>query len=864
MSIKDVIPKGLVLFAHASDIFFDNNKFYLYDYSENKKNIELLDNKLTVYKNNFKKIDDEFGVFPNNKYFPIICDDTQPSQLNPDYVEWKDNKSFSLKDKFTYLIQFRLVNYSDADLKLRFYIYGFNKFNPIKEVPKDKTKENTEDYMSKHSFLYPTDENNHFIEFDLNKMIFNKASDKLKDNFDDLITLALIYDGNYKFTIERVYDKNSHLTTQQSHEFDLLTINEFKKYENSRMRFKLSDTKINSSIYINELLMYNRILSNDELIYLGNLKDHNSFYYRITKTRNELEEVNCEYTKYYTFPKINKADYKFNTYRTDRERFFINKLYNNTGTTKNFGKDMLVFTLEDFERFSRNNFNIDVIVDGCYIDEVINDVYHQYEVEYNLASARVYIDQSLINDYSTVEFAVRKTRASRNLVYKIVNKDDNQLPIIEDCQVYKIDKHKLDKPFYNINEEITVVLKRKDEPYRKPLHNNIHYKTQNSAYGWNIDVIFFITLNEGDEIWISSKDCYENYTISSSDVDDMNTYKMIIDTTKFINNGSNPYELKPETTYSSKISLFNLVYPLVFKENLLKGSEDIGFIRHKDEVIPYFANWTNEYRIKMNNHFMTVDDFFVMNLSHLKEVPPIIYFGKNLIQNKKMEVEKLNFSYNKEINYSLVFDKINKYGIINISELRLPASTKYLEVIINGRKIPQCDIEVITYDIIRIHNLVSNVKVRVRAVLQDSEGIMDILDYYRRYWKGNSWENNSWSNIEDDGSKSTDQLIKDNTPWESFEDWLDDYVKDNNLTEEVIDEKDNESPFFTEDKLIDEDKFNELEWEEIFGNGGYNDIDANLNYQEFHKDFHVNSNFEFTYTDKDTVVDANNEGYISI
>lgn len=194
-------------------------------------------------------------------------------------------------------------------------------------------------------------------------------------------------------------------------------------------------------------------------------------------------------------------------------------------------------------------------------------------------------------------------------------------------------------------------------------------------------------------------------------------------------------------------------------ESIRFTNVDGTYMEENDLLIPVYSSYSH---YKINDEGKKVFDYEDNYIPYINNSEPIIskndrelIFGKdytftNPETNKQLTTSYVIFKtqpgHNDEIriqfnstktNILLVgYDDLNienRYGLLYLSELPYPVSTEYMNIYINGEKVSEYDVDILSDKLIRVHHItrpIRSVLITTNSQYKDSE-ILDYIDLYK-------------------------------------------------------------------------------------------------------------------------------------
>jgi hypothetical protein len=388
-----------------------------------------------------------------------------------------------------------------------------------------------------------------------------------------------------------------------------------------------------------------------------------------------------------------------NPYKVIKKKFekiddhVYDSYYDHTGTNRVFSEPMVLYTLEDFDLYGEDSYELQVYIKGEKASEG-----KDYQYFNNLGACRVYIRKSLLSDSCVVEFLV-------NTIYKNYDENGNA----------KYFNHSFD--IGNINADGNYVFEMRRESIGRRLSNvsdvSVFYRYKDYPYFRPVRVGGFKVEENGDNVLrVTVKDIYKfKGEIGEVLVGNKNTHVV----RKFTTPISYP-ELNDYFLSNDFLPLFD------------RTADNVPVIpfNRTEEIEVYFG------RRKMARNY----DYRVVWNEYNPNIPPVILFTGRLHGNKELEIRIAHTPYNDSVSDYIVGSSVDKSGVVKIDDFRVPMSNEYLDVRLNGLKIPNKNIERVDNSIIKINHVKDIEKTRrieISALLRNSDRNKELVQKLKEY-----------------------------------------------------------------------------------------------------------------------------------
>lgn len=193
-------------------------------------------------------------------------------------------------------------------------------------------------------------------------------------------------------------------------------------------------------------------------------------------------------------------------------------------------------------------------------------------------------------------------------------------------------------------------------------------------------------------------------------------------------------------------------------ESIRFDNTDGSYMEENDLLIPVYSSHTV---YKTDEHGRRVVDYIDDYIPYINNSEPIVtknrrelIFGKdytftNPEKNKQLCTSFIIFKTQTEHNDEIIvqfnsnktnilivgYDDLeidNRFGLIYLSELRYPVSTEYMNIYINGMKVSDYDVDILSDKLIRVHNItrpIRSILITTNSIYKDSE-LQDYIDLY--------------------------------------------------------------------------------------------------------------------------------------
>ena len=177
----------------------------------------------------------------------------------------------------------------------------------------------------------------------------------------------------------------------------------------------------------------------------------------------------------------------------------------------------------------------------------------------------------------------------------------------------------------------------------------------------------------------------------------------------------------------------DLLIPVYNSYTVYKTDDDGNkVIDYVDDYIPYINN-SEPIITKNKRELIFGKDYTFVNPEKNNQLcTSYIIFKTQTEHNDEIVVQ---FNSNKTNILIVGYDDLdidNRFGLVYLSELKYPVSTEYMNIYVNGLKVSEYDVDILSDKLIRVHNInrpIRSILITTNSIYKDSE-IQDYIDLY--------------------------------------------------------------------------------------------------------------------------------------